>query len=68
MGPQAQKINVTALPLLFHTRSKAKLMAETAHLFDLITAAAHILSSYAITFAPHGLSLLSATSPCHSIQ
>jgi hypothetical protein len=48
VGPQAQELNVTPLPLLFHAGGKAKLMAETPHLIDHITATAHILSSYSL--------------------
>jgi hypothetical protein len=42
VGPQAQEFNMTALSLLFHAGGKAKLMADTPHLIDHITAAVHI--------------------------
>jgi hypothetical protein len=63
MRPQAQKLNMTALPLLFHTGGKAKLMAETAHLIDLFTTAAHNRILLCNHFRPARLVLIICYNP-----
>jgi hypothetical protein len=58
VGPQAQKLNVTTLSLLFNTGDKVKLMAETARLIDLFAAAIHNTYPLCIHFRPARLVLI----------
>jgi predicted membrane protein len=56
--PQAQKLCVMSLSLLFYTGDKAELMAETARLIDLFAAAIHIRILFGIHFRPARLVLI----------
>jgi len=53
VGPKAQKLNMSALSLVFDARGEAKLVAETAHTSDVVATATHIIFPCTILFADH---------------